>query len=86
MLSAVSPEKMSLVLQNIKKVLKVSGHSISNSEYIPKLFFYHVLCECDFSFPFLSSQLVMCCFVTMLLVTLPRFVTLCCPGLLLNVW
>lgn len=75
MLSAVSPEKMPIVLQNIRKVIKVRNFYIYYSQYVTlSLLLLDILFLCDEFIPIflVPSQMVMCCFGTMLLETLLR--------------
>lgn len=72
-LSAVSPEKMPLVLQNIRKVIKVREASWWDvSQFIHLIFTLQTLRKQLFFF--FSSQMVMCCSEIMPLVTLLRLV------------
>ncbi|XP_071919546.1 uncharacterized protein [Coffea arabica] len=69
-LSAVSPEKMSIVLQNIRKVLKVGKYYFL---FDIKLWSHkYDFFEVTLWLVFLVSQVVACCFVTMQRVTLLR--------------
>lgn len=70
-LSAVSPEKMQLVLQNIKNVLKVMI-TLAICE-IHDCFIFVEIIKSDVKPAFSFSQTVLCFSVTMPLVTLLRF-------------
>lgn len=85
MLSAVSPDKMPLVLQNIRKVLKVreaTGWDISQ--------FVHLTFTCQTLwrqiFFFFSSQMVMFCSEIMASVTLLRLVYVAYSSLFIYLW
>lgn len=72
-LSAISPEKMPSVLQNVRRVLKVCT-SHPTGMIFPFLRFESAETNALFAhfLPDTCSQMVMCCFVIMLLVTLLR--------------